>query len=81
VKRVPLARALNASTTHRRDYLQGYIRDLASVLDMDAIRAAKINLGVDPLGGAGVHYWGPIAERYGLNLTVVTRPSTRHFVS
>jgi phosphoglucomutase len=71
VKRIPLARALNASTTHRRNYLDGYISDLANVLDMDAIRGAKINLGVDPLGGAGVHYWGPIAERYGLNLTVV----------
>jgi len=73
MKRVPLARALNASTTHRRDYLTGYISDLASVLDMDAIRGAKIRLGVDPLGGAGVHYWGPIAERYGLNLTVVNK--------
>jgi phosphoglucomutase len=71
VKRIPLARALNASTTHRRDFLNGYISDLANVLDMDAIRDSKINLGVDPLGGAGVHYWGPIAERYGLNLTVV----------
>ena len=73
VKRVPLARALNASTTHRRDFLNGYISDLASVLDMDAIRGAQMNLGVDPLGGAGVHYWGPIAERYGLNLTVVNK--------
>ena len=48
-----------------------YITDLANVIDMDAIRGAKISLGVDPLGGAGVHYWEPIAERYGLNLTVV----------
>ena len=71
VKRVPFARALNASTTHRRDFLNSYISDLANVIDMDAIRGSKINLGVDPLGGAGVHYWGPIAERYGLNLTVV----------
>jgi phosphoglucomutase len=71
VKRIPLARALNASTTHRHDYLNAYITDLANVLDMDAIRGAKINLGVDPLGGAGVHYWGPIAERYGLSLAVV----------
>ena len=71
VKRVPLARALNAPTTHRRDYLHGYVNDLAGVLDMDAIRGAKLHLAVDPLGGAGVHYWGPIAERYGLNLTVV----------
>ena len=71
VKRIPLARALNASTTHRHDYLSAYIFDLGSVIDMEVIRGAKLNLGVDPLGGAGVHYWGRIAERYGLNLTVV----------
>jgi phosphoglucomutase len=71
VKRIPLEKALRAATTHRYDYLHTYIVDLAQVLDMDVIRAAKIGLGVDPLGGAGVHYWGPIAERYGLNLTVV----------
>jgi phosphoglucomutase len=71
VKRIPLDKALRAPTTHRHDYLTAYISDLGNVLDMDAIRSAKINLGVDPLGGAGVHYWGPIAERYGLNLTVV----------
>jgi phosphoglucomutase len=69
--RIPFKKALRASTTHRHNYLNAYITDLANVLDMDAIRGAKINLGVDPLGGAGVHYWGPIAERYGLNLTVV----------
>jgi len=71
VKRIPLEKALRASTTHRHDYLTAYISDLGNMLDMDAIRGAKIKLGVDPLGGAGVHYWGPIAERYGLNLTVV----------
>jgi phosphoglucomutase len=71
VKRIPLEKALRAPTTHRHDYLNAYVTDLAHVIDMDAIRAAKISLGVDPLGGAGVHYWGPIAERYGLNLTVV----------
>ncbi|MFH1575156.1 MAG: alpha-D-glucose phosphate-specific phosphoglucomutase, partial [Acidobacteriota bacterium] len=71
VKKIPLEKALHASTTHRYDYLTAYISDLANVLDMDAIRGAKINLGVDPLGGAGVRYWEPIAERYGLNLTVV----------
>ena len=59
--------------THRYDYLRAYIADLANVLDMDVIRAAKIRLGVDPLGGAGVHYWEPIAERYGLDLTVVNQ--------
>jgi phosphoglucomutase len=71
VKRIPIEKALRASTTHRHDYLNAYIADLANVLDMDAIRGANLKLGVDPLGGAGVHYWGPIAERYGLNLTVV----------
>jgi phosphoglucomutase len=71
LKRIPFVKALRAPTTHRHDYRNAYISDLANVIDMDAIRAVKINLGVDPLGGAGVHYWAPIAERYGLNLTVV----------
>ena len=71
MKRIPFEKALRAPTTHRHDYLNAYIADLANVIDMDAIRGAKISMGVDPLGGAGVHYWGPIAERYGLNLTVV----------
>jgi phosphoglucomutase len=71
VKRVPFEKALSASTTHRHDYLNAYITDLATVIDTEVIHAAKISIGVDPLGGAGVHYWGPIAERYGLNLTVV----------
>jgi phosphoglucomutase len=71
VKRIPFERALRAPTTHRHDYLGPYIADLGNILDMDAIRGSKLSLGVDPLGGAGVHYWGPIAERYGLNLTVV----------
>jgi len=71
LKRIPFERALRASTTHRHNYIDAYTKDLGNVIDMDAIRAAKISLGVDPLGGAGVHYWGPIAERYGLNLTVV----------
>ncbi|GBL45607.1 phosphoglucomutase [Sulfuriferula multivorans] len=71
VKRMPFEQALHAATTHRNDYLNAYVSDLGNVLDMDAIRGADISLGVDPLGGAGVHYWGPIAERYGLNLTVV----------
>jgi phosphoglucomutase len=71
VKRIPFERALRASTTHRHDYLNPYVADLANVLDMDAIRGARITMGVDPLGGAGVHYWGPIADRYGLNITVV----------
>jgi len=72
VRRIPLAKALSAPTTHRRDYLSAYIAELGDVVDMDVIRGAKLSLGVDPLGGAGVHYWGRIAERYGLNLTVVS---------
>jgi phosphoglucomutase len=71
LKRIPFEKALRAPTTHRHDYLNVYITDLANVLDIEAIRGAKIDLGIDPLGGAGVHYWGPIAEHYGLNLTVV----------
>src|SRR6266550_6370370 len=71
VKRIQFERALRAPTTHRHDYLNTYVDDLGNVIDMDVIRGANIHLGVDPLGGAGVHYWRPIAERYGLNLTVV----------
>jgi phosphoglucomutase len=71
VKRIPFERALRAPTTHRHDYLNAYVDDLGNVIDMDVIRGANIHLGVDPLGGAGVHYWRPIAERYGLNLAVV----------
>src|SRR5580698_6313132 len=71
VKRVLLERALKADTTHRHDFIAEYVEDLGNVIDMDAIRGSKLKLGVDPLGGAGVHYWGPIGERYGLNLTVV----------
>ena len=71
VLRVSLAQALASSHTHQHDYLNTYVDDLVNVLDMDVIRGAPIPLGVDPLGGAGVHYWGPIAERYGLNLTVL----------
>jgi phosphoglucomutase len=71
LKRVPFEKALHAATTHRHDYLNAYVADLGQVIDMDVLRGAKLKLGVDPLGGAGVHYWGPIAERYGLDLTVV----------
>ncbi len=71
VKRIPFEKSLRAATTHRHDYLNAYVGDLGNVIDMEAIRGAKISLGVDPLGGAGLHYWAPIAERYGLNLTVV----------
>ncbi len=71
IKRVTLGQALSAATTHRFDFLQTYIDDLAAVIDMPVIRDAKVRIGVDPLGGAGVHYWGRLAERYGLSLTVV----------
>jgi phosphoglucomutase len=71
VKRIPHAQALRAATTHRHDYLNLYVADLGNVIDMKIIRSAKLRLGVDPLGGAGVHYWSRIAERHGLNLTVV----------
>jgi phosphoglucomutase len=73
LKRIPFEKALRSPTTHRYDYLNTYIEDLVNILDMDAIRNANINLGVDPLGGAGVHYWEPIGERYGLNLTIVNK--------
>ncbi len=71
VKRIPFEKARRAATTHRHDFLNSYVSDLGRVLDMDAIRGANLKMGVDPLGGAEVHYWGPIAERYHLNLTVV----------
>lgn len=73
VKRISFEHAKSAATTHRYDFLNTYINDLGSVLDMDAIRGANIRMGVDPLGGAGVHYWDSIAERYGLDLTVVNQ--------
>ncbi len=73
VKRISLQKALRASTTHRYDFLNTYIDELAQVVDMDAIREAKLSLGVHPLGGAGVHYWEPIADRYKLNLTIVNQ--------
>jgi phosphoglucomutase len=72
VRRVPLAQARRAATTHLHDYVSTYVADLGSVLDMDVIRGGKVRMGVDPLGGAGVHYWGRIAEAYKLDLTVVS---------
>ena len=71
IKRIIFEKALRVATTHRHDYLNAYVSDLDKVIDTDAIRGAQIRMGVDPLGGAGVHYWTQIAERYGLNLTVV----------
>lgn len=71
VRTVTFGEALSSSTTHRHDYLTAYVADLHNIIDMELIRDSGISLGVDPLGGAGVHYWEPIAERYGLNLKVV----------
>ncbi len=73
VKRTPYASAIQAATTHQHDYVTDYVSDLASVVDMEAIRSAGLKLGVDPLGGSSLGYWEPIAERYGLNLTIVNR--------
>jgi phosphoglucomutase len=71
VRRMLFEKALSSATTHKHDYLTGYVQDLQNVLDMEAIRNSGIAFAVDPLGGAGVHYWQPIAERYGLKLKVV----------
>ena len=73
VERIPMERALHASTTHRHDYINAYVSDLAAVVDMKAIRSAGVRIGVDPLGGAGVDYWGPIIDRYGIAATVVNK--------
>ena len=73
VKRMLFDHALRSSTTHRYDYLHTYVGDLESVIDMAAIHNAKITLGVDPLGGAGIDYWPVIAEQYGLDMTVVNK--------
>ena len=71
IKRVSFGAAQRADTTHQHDYLDTYVADLNAILDMDLIRDSRIRMGVDPLGGAGVHYWPRIAERYGVDLTVV----------
>ena len=70
MRRVTLREALGAATTHRYDYLGRYVADLGSVVDLELIRDAGLHLGVDPLGGAGIHYWTRIAEHYRLDLTV-----------
>ena len=72
VRRMPFAQARKAATTREHDYLNHYVVDLDGVIDFEAIRSAGVHMGVDPLGGAGVHYWAPIAERYKLDLTVVS---------
>ncbi len=73
VKRIPFARARAAATTSARDYVRPYVGDLGAVLDLEVLRGARLKLGVDPMGGASLPYWGPIADALGLDLTV-TRP-------
>lgn len=73
IKRMPYEKAIKASTTHHFDYINHYVEDLQNVLNMDILRDSKICIGVDPLGGAGVQYWAPIAERYKLNLHIVNK--------
>ncbi len=73
VNKISLEQALTSSTTKRHNYLKAYISDLANVIDMEIIRKSKIKIGVDPLGGASVHYWKAIADLYDINLTVVNK--------
>src|ERR1700686_5799617 len=72
VKRIPYDRARTSACVHRHDYIGPYVADLANVVDMEAIRASGVRIGIDPLGGAAVHYWQPIIERYGIAATVVS---------
>ena len=72
VKRIPYDRARNAACVHRYDYITPYVADLAAVVDMDAIRASGVKIGIDPLGGAAVRYWQPIIARYGIDATVLS---------
>ena len=73
VKRVRFETAIKAATTHQQDFMLGYVRDLRNVVDMDAIRAAGLKIGADPLGGAALPYWDPINAEYQLEITVVNR--------
>ena len=73
VKRLPLQKALKAPTTHERDYVHPYVNDLENVIDMQAIAAAGLEIGVDPMGGAGLAFWQPIAEKYALNIKIVNQ--------
>jgi phosphoglucomutase len=72
IARLPAEQARRAATTHEHDYLEAYVGDLEHVIDLAAIKSAGLSLGVDPMGGAGVHYWARIAERYGIDLSVVS---------
>ncbi|UZP68165.1 phosphoglucomutase (alpha-D-glucose-1,6-bisphosphate-dependent) [Desulfovibrio mangrovi] len=79
VRRIPLLRARKADTTRSYDYISPYVRDLSSILDMEAIGKAGLKVGVDPLGGAGLAYWEPIAKRYKLDITVVNKENDPTF--
>ncbi len=72
IRRLPYAQALRAATTHRHDFIGAYVTELDQVVDFDVIRSAGLHIGVDPLGGAGVHYWARIAEQHRIDLTVVS---------
>jgi phosphoglucomutase len=72
VRLMPYGRAQGAACVHRHDYVGPYVADLANVVDMEAIRASGVTIGIDPLGGAGVHFWQPIIERYGIAATIVS---------
>jgi len=71
VKRMPYAQALNAACIHRYDYVTPYVKDLGNVVDLEAVRGEGVKIGIDPLGGAAVHFWAPIIERYKIDATVV----------
>jgi len=73
IRRIPFERAMSAETTVVHDYVSAYVDDLGTVIDMDVIAGAGLKAGVDPLGGAGIHYWDPIREKYGLDIEVVNR--------
>ena len=79
MKRVVLDEARRATTTHRYDFRTAYVDDLGEVLDMEAIRGARLRIAVDPMGGAGVHYWPAIGDRYGLDLAIVNRSIDQTF--
>jgi len=71
--RLAFAKALDAATTHRYDYIDSYVSDLPNVIEMEVIRGSRVRIGIDPLGGAGVHYWDRVIDLYGINATVVNR--------
>ena len=71
VRRMPFDRALKSASVHRHDFVTPYVADLANVVDLDAVASAGVSIGIDPLGGAAVHYWEPIIARYGLKATIV----------